>query len=1398
MKVKSKALEINLADYHVDVDIDEKYATLQEVMSRYYGLMEGLNTLLKELSHPYKNWRFIVTETRKYSLEYFHLIKSHPKGPSAANLLSDIFFDAVESDAEVDVKVDAIDNLQLFLHKVVKDSDSDLVAFLPFIDSAFLRIANLPDGLFALFTRSYYQINRLAEAFLRRVPESDGVFKAINRLLIRFYHFTYDYWLGESDPQAWFEEEVSEIEPPKAYGEFFKSISHSQLANWKQQLDRIANVKKPKTDKVLTSLLELPGYNQIVKAYRQIPAGLLKSGGQNGRGRHLKLIFLFHIMNVAGLSLIHEEALRDINQTLGWIIENENYRDIQNLIQKTFSILKERAGPYPATALNCVLNMGKGVYKTDDIDLINYFIDSVIDLGFAAPDIQGVDNNWQIQVNKTHLLNIRTWLELIELDPKRSTRLLSALIIHLSLYGVFLKDIDLFPRDITRLLNSGISPVYNLSKQLARLFPVYFNDIGAEGKLRDISTRIDEITQRHDILIHYLRKQSHVESSNRIIDLMEAVFNFWQTRDKTRLAPHLPPVIYDQIDTRGPYIDGVFQIMTRLTEQGIRDPADLLAVSEKKVRQWLVAINGVSDLDVERFELAVVFYKILNQKYNFDLIELEAYLSQLRTGALPDLNRLEQAFVEPDLHKRLFMLLEYMEKLKAVILSAESFEIRQDIYKKRHITIDIPSMYGSYHEMKFDCLGLSFRIESRVNVLFEELIENIDLSLITKATFHQIYSLLRLLERALKLDGISSKEFERQLEFLAHSLEVKGFTLTQYLDIFKGFAQAVKNIVNDYFNNIHGQNLTRILSQAAPDALLPKFLPNEEAIDGEKQQHRVSEIFFRDRIALSLGLQQLDLLLSRILSTLFQQSYKLPKEKLQRLLLYDPQNAITPIDSSLARLTGIIYLGNKGLNMVRLKSFGYPVPPGFIITTEVFRCREIIESYPPAEQNFKEKILQNISALEKTTGKIFGDGQNPLLLSVRSGSSISQPGMMDTLLDVGNNEEITEGIAEKTGNAWFAWDNYRRFLQCYGMAFGLKRDDFDAVINEFKQRLGIPLKREFTGSQMREVALGYKDLIRDAGIEVVENPHEQLHLAIKGVLASWESPRAIAYRRIIGISEDWGTAVTVQAMVYGNISQQSGTGVVFTHNPRWSGDTLKLWGDFTIGNQGEDVVAGLVKTMPISIFQQEIEMRETDVTMETHFPEIYRALKDWAHDLIDERGWSPQEIEFTFEGPSSDDLFLLQTRDMAIRERKPVLTFDFEDDPQTLYLGHGVGVSGGAMSGRLVFTLEEIEEWRVMDPAASLILARNDTVPDDIQEIHAADGLLTARGGLTSHAAVIAHRLGKTCVVSCTNLHCNEIEKYCEFIQLKIKSGEHISINGHEGSVYQGLIKVKEIGKGAD
>jgi pyruvate,orthophosphate dikinase len=1390
--IKSKALEVNIADYHVDVAIDEKYSVLQGVMSKYYGLTEGLNTFLQELSHPYKNWQFIIQEARGYSLNYYHLIKNHPDGPDSARLFVEIFTSAIESKTEIEIKADAVDNLLLFMQKIIKDSGSDIQRFMPVIVDSFDYIRNYKDEYFFLFVKSFYQIKKLAEALLNCSAEITADFKSANLLLLKYYKHTYTYWLSEIDPWTWFKAEEDKIDDPEKIDDLFQQISHKQLKQFQAELEGIAQSKNITSEDVLRSLIALPGYNQFVETYRGIPQRILDEETKNVRKNRWKLIFLFHIMNISGLSLIHEDTLRDINRTLSWLIARESLLNTSNLIHKTFSILKTQTSKYPATSLNCVLNMGKSVYKTDDGDLVNFFIDYVIDLGFQSPMIDGVGNDWQIKVNSAHILNIRTWLELTELDPKWSTRLLSYLIIYLSVCGVFIRDTDLFPRDITRLLNSDIGPVYNLAKQLARLFPVYFNDIGAEGKLRDISTEIDEIYHRKDVLIHFLRKQSHVESSNLIIDFMEATLNFWSTREKGPLKPFIPPAIYEEINTKGPYIDGVHKAMSHLNKKGVTVPDDLISIKEEKIQRLFKGISGVSEKDLKRVELAITFYKLLNQKYNLDFIEMDNYLGQLKSEAFPDLDSLYDALAEPDLKKKIYWLLEYQEELKKLMLSDQIYEVKEDIYKKRHITVDIPSMYGSYREMKFDALGLSFRIESLINVLFEELVGNIDLTLITKSTFFKIYDRLRLFEKALRVDGITSVEIERQLDMLAHSLETREFTFTQHLDIFKGFTQAVRNIINDYFNNIHGENLTQIMSQILPGQILAKYHPKDGTVDNEKLHHMTSEIFFRDRITLSLGLQQLDLFLSRILNTLYQQSNKLSKDNLHHLLLYDPEKTMTSIKNIHKRVSGIIHLGNKGLNMVRLKNYGMPVPPGFIITTEAFRYREIIDSYPPAEQNFKEQLLQQISDLEKNTDTTFGDPNNPLLLSVRSGSAISQPGMMDTFLDVGMNEEITTGIAELTGNAWFAWDSYRRFLQCYGMAFGLERDDFGSIISETKQRSGVQFKREFTGIQMQKVAIAYKNMIRDAGIDIIDDPFDQLYLTLKRVFDSWESSKAKTYRKIMGISDDWGTAVTVQQMVFGNLSWQSGSGVFFTHNPRWSEDRLRLWGDFTIGNQGEDVASGLVITLPISIIQQDIEMRETDITLETHFPDIYNGLQGWANELIHKKGWSPQEMEFTFESPSTEDLYMLQSRDMTMRERKNVLAFDLEDITDDKLLGHGIAVSGGAMSGRIVFSLEEIAQWRTMEPETLLILVRRDTVPDDIREIYAADGLLTARGGVTSHAAVVAHRLGKTCIVGCGNLVCNEKKKSCLINEILFKSGDHISIDGREGSVYQDLLRVKE------
>ena len=1394
--MKSKALQVNLECTRVDVTVEERYKILLAVMDRYPGVKQGLNDLLEELCHPYKNWEYIVKEARSYALNYFHVLRTHPQGPEAARLYADIFFQALESAKTEPVKRDAADNLLFFLQHIIRNADDSLPDFSPLLEYGFDRIRQYPEEIFHLFVTSFYQITAMARDYLKSPVISDMHMDvtALNALLEEALHYTYSFWLNQEDPLVWFQDLSHEETGGAGINEILRPVSHQQLHEYQERLESHLKETEEDPGQRLAGLSSFPGFGTLVNDYASLPQGLLHSVRDRSIGPQLKLVALLNIMNINGLSAIHEQTLRDINRSLAGVIENEPVQEVQRFLEKIFTTLRSNIEKFPETALHAVLNMGKALYQTDKSELVDFFIDGMVSLGFQAPEIKGVGEDWQIRANAAHLQNIRTWLELIGLKPKWSKKLISSLIINLSLSGVLIRDTDLFPRDITRLLNSDIAPVYNLIKQLTRLLPVFYSDIGAEGELREISTQIDEVCLRKDPLSHFIRKQSHVESSNQIVSLMEATLTFWKTGDKSGLAPYLPEPVFKEVETRGPFIDGVREIMNHILAQGdIRQISDLAWMEEETVKALIRQVSGASPVDAERAALMISLYKLLYQKYQMSFTRMEDYLSQLRTSGLPDPDRLREALDRSGTRDRLRGILGYLEDLKAVILSNETYDVREDIYRKRHFTVDIPSMYGSYHELKFEALGLTFRLESLINTLFEEMVQGIDLRVITKATFSQILDYLRLFERALNLDGISSIDLGRHLDLLANSLEIRGFSHTQYLDIFRGLSKAVGNIVSDYFNNIHQENLLRIIKRLPKENLLPKYRASEDLEDSDSLTHRVTEVFLRDRIAASLGLQQLDLFLGRILHTLFDQSDKLPDERVKLLLSYDPQKAITRMDRVRKGLLDIIHLGSKGFNLVKMQALGLPVPPGFIVTTEVFRCREVIDNYPPAKKNFQDQVAAEVKHINKASGKSFGNPKDPLLFSVRSGSSVSQPGMMNTFLDVGINEAIVHGLIRQTKNEWFGWDTYRRFLQSYGMAFGLIRDDFDAIINEFKQRLGLRYKRYFPGDKMREVAMTYKTLIQDNGIEIAEDRLEQLYVAIGKVFDSWDVPKAQTYRRIMGISDDWGTAVTVQSMVFGNFSPSSGAGVFFTHNPRWSGDTLMLWGDFTRGNQGEDVVSGLVKTLPVSQSQAEIENRDSQNTLETLFPKIYDTLREWAKTLIYEENWSPQEVEFTFEGPTPDELHFLQTREMAIRERRKVYSFGTLPEGAAQLLGHGIGVSGGAMTGRVVFSLEEINQWRKKEPGTALIMVRSDTVPDDIREIYEADGLLTARGGSTSHAAIVAHRLDKTCVVGCPTLICSEKERSCAFDQFTLHSGDWISIDGLEGSVYLGQLKIDEL-----
>ena len=488
-------------------------------------------------------------------------------------------------------------------------------------------------------------------------------------------------------------------------------------------------------------------------------------------------------------------------------------------------------------------------------------------------------------------------------------------------------------------------------------------------------------------------------------------------------------------------------------------------------------------------------------------------------------------------------------------------------------------------------------------------------------------------------------------------------------------------------------------------------------------------------------------------------------------------------------------LGSKGANLAEMTGLGVPVPPGFTLTTEACRHYLISDELP---EGARREVDGALARLEKTTGKQFGGSTDPLLVSVRSGAAISMPGMMDTILNLGLNDTSVEGLALASGNARFAWDSYRRFLQMYGdVVLGVEHSAFESILAEARQEAGAETDDEIPADGLRVLVARYKELIeRDGSAPFPETPEDQLWGAIGAVFESWRTPRAIAYRKTYEIPHDLGTGVNVQAMVYGNLGPSSGTGVAFTRNAA-TGER-KLFGEFLVNAQGEDVVAGIRD--PLSIEQ-----------MATHLPGSLEQLKETA-ERLELHYREMQDLEFTVE---DGELFLLQTRDGKRTARASVrIAVEMADegmisreeavgrveperldevlhpmvDPDADYTPLAIGnpASPGAASGRVVFTAREAVE--LAEQGESVVLVRNETSPDDFEGMVAAVAIVTARGGKSSHAAVVARGMGKCCVVGTKSLEIDEERRVIRSNGQVVEGGDWITVDGASGEVIPGRI----------
>ncbi len=491
-------------------------------------------------------------------------------------------------------------------------------------------------------------------------------------------------------------------------------------------------------------------------------------------------------------------------------------------------------------------------------------------------------------------------------------------------------------------------------------------------------------------------------------------------------------------------------------------------------------------------------------------------------------------------------------------------------------------------------------------------------------------------------------------------------------------------------------------------------------------------------------------------------------------------------------------LGGKGANLAEMTNLGLPIPQGFTVTTEA--CTDYYNNGRQISDEITEQIFTALAELEGKQGKKFGDTENPLLVSVRSGARASMPGMMDTILNLGLTDVAVEGFAAKTGNPRFAYDSYRRFIQMFSdVVMEIPKSYFERILDEIKESKGVKFDTDLTAEDMKEIIVRFKNIYKEnKGEEFPQDPKVQLMEAVKAVFRSWDNERAIVYRRMNDIPGDWGTAVNVQAMVFGNMGETSGTGVAFTRNP--STGAKGIYGEYLINAQGEDVVAGIRTPQPITRLEQDL-------------PECYKQFMEIANRLEDHYR-DMQDMEFTIE---EGKLFFLQTRngkrtapaalqiacdlvDEGMRTEKEAVAMIDPRNLDTLLhpqfdqaalkasepVARALGASPGAACGKIVFSAEDAVEWA--GRGEKVVLVRLETSPEDITGMKAAQGILTVRGGMTSHAAVVARGMGTCCVSGCGDIVMDEANKKFTLAGKEYHEGDSISIDGSTGNIYDGII----------
>ena len=1356
----SPALVANLALTKREVTIPSKYGILLLAVKDYHGVCTKVENLLQEYFHPIRNLDIVAKHLRVVcGGNMFHYYDISEHNVRCAELFVDLFNGLYEANPDNEL-LGNIFRASLDFMLALKESPNSnkyigclnkvlsiLTSTLSSKARVFLPYSNFIRNTGKRFLESTALAKEFGKLYKEIVIQGGKVFKDSVKLF------------------NWIENKAPELKG--LYTEQFIKLNDKNMSKYLYEVEQEDDVVKLLDNLNLDDLI-----NYMLEAINKI---------ENPVHR---IEFFIYMAGINDFRYRDQDILRGLHTSIKKVCVENCEEEILITIDLVTGYLKVSIAEQKHALFRSVERLGSDIARQNNPRLTNYFIDKIIDAGFEKPDVGGVSEEWQVEINPHHLECVRAWLSIIEDNPAAYERLLSALIVNLYYYSIFISDTDLFQRDVSKILNSDIADSFNLILQLVTFLPVFFNEIGSEGELRAVSTKVDQIVQRRDAVVHFLRKQSHAESNNRLIGFSKNILRYWRDGERKVLKQYLPQSLYDSLSEDSPFFKNANHIFSELkTKMGL-DEKDLHTIPYDIFSEHLEDVKGVPEEEKERFFLMVKFHRLLEEKYSYSPDQLAQLVSNF--NMVPKETR--SKFIDACKNETPLNIVRtgnrLLFELKKIIVDKKETKATENIYLKRHIAAGIPSMYGSYREPKFDSMGMMIRVMTYLKSHLEEVIARFNFNYITRESMREAYEIMQEMINGLNICGLPVEDLSTKVELLNRSISVGNFSAGQYLNIFEFISRAVSDIVESNYIAMHNNNLNAITKQVL----------QSEGREGKKAEQKViemSEEFLRSMIAYTYSIQEFDLFVTKILRSLRSVTEILDDQSTNIILNYSPDKLISYIHEPLKEHENQLYLGFKGYGLKKLKSLSLPIPHGFVISTELFNIMPAM-SYADLRRDTRDRILPALHTIEKLSGTELGNPENLLLLSVRSGAAFSMPGMMGTILNVGMNDEITTALSKKPNQNWTSWDCYRRFLQNYAMSSGVNRDVFDTVMVKYKEKYKVTKKLQFSPSQMKEMAYEYKATAIDHGVKIIENPVDQLLKSIFLVLNSWHSEPAKVYRKQMQLSDDWGTGVIVQKMVLGNRNYDSGTGVIFTRDPRTHTSDVKLFGDFVMCSQGEDVVGGLVNPYPISEKQRLDYSPELDVSLEKIYPEIYKKLLDVANLLVLKNKYQHQEIEFTFESSRPEDVYILQTRPISLEQQPDIPVFAYPEEVQKDVIARGVGVSGGAMSGLVVFTKEDIESLRQAKPDNKIILLRPDTVPEDISLVLAVDGLLTGRGGVTSHASVTAKRVGKTCVVNCSEMFVSETNKYARIGNHELKPGDVISIDGHSGFVVAGSHEIKD------